>query len=260
MGVSVLDTGAQGPVAVLLPDGPCFSDHLAALSQLLAPDLRVICVDLPGNGFCRPRVGYDYSFESGAAVLNLVMDELRIQRAVISASCVNCHYAIRAAEQDPARWAGLVLHQAVTEAQLVEWARRTLPRTIMTPLAGQVFAQIATRRMIRTWFRRALPPGVDPTELTTRSLYDRRHGACFCIASLAQALASEPSRRDGYPELTAPVQLVWGAADPTHIGTNWGLLPQLLPSCSVRILDDVGHFPEIESAAHTATLLRGLSQ
>ena len=37
-------------------------------------------------------LGHDYSFESGGALLNQLMDELRIQRAVLSASCVNCHW------------------------------------------------------------------------------------------------------------------------------------------------------------------------
>lgn len=50
----VLDTGGPKNPLLIVPDGPCVIEHYADLIDLLSPDFRVVCFDLPGFGFSYP--------------------------------------------------------------------------------------------------------------------------------------------------------------------------------------------------------------
>jgi pimeloyl-ACP methyl ester carboxylesterase len=257
-GVNVFDTGGSGPTAVLVPDGPCVADHFVELISILSPEFRVICIEMPGNGGSLPSLGYDYAFATGGHLLNEVISQLRIYDAVLSASCVNSHYALSAGATCPDRWVGIVLHQAIPIPELQRWGRRTLPGALNMPILGQLVAAIYRNRMTGQWFHKALPPGISPTHLEAVAAERRRLGSCFCIASLCQAVLAERDPSGTYRDLASPVHLICGTADPTHRGTDWDSLARLLPNCSVSRLDGVGHFPEIERAAVTAASLKTL--
>ncbi len=59
--IRVLDTGGHKHPLLIVPDGPCVIEHYADLIDLLSPDFRVVCLDLPGFGFSYPSLKYDFS-------------------------------------------------------------------------------------------------------------------------------------------------------------------------------------------------------
>ena len=64
--IRVLDSGSGKPCIVFVPDGPNVIEHYERLSELLAPDYRVVCFDMPGFGFSLPSSSYTHSLDQGA--------------------------------------------------------------------------------------------------------------------------------------------------------------------------------------------------
>jgi pimeloyl-ACP methyl ester carboxylesterase len=70
-----------------------------------------------------------------------------------------------------------------------------------------------------------------------------RSGALFCLASLTQAWfpgSPRPAEPVGQPTV-----LLWGAADRTHRLSPPGF--PAIPHGRLVVVDDAGHFPELEA-------------
>jgi 3-oxoadipate enol-lactonase len=105
--INYTDTGGQGPAVVFshgfLMDQTMFDRQVAAL----APDYRVIAWDQRGHGSTRATGEFTY-WDSAADVLAL-LDQLRVERAVLAGMSQGGFLSLRAALTAPDRVRALVL-------------------------------------------------------------------------------------------------------------------------------------------------------
>jgi len=231
------------PCIVFTPDGPNVVAHYRRLIDLLTPQFRVVCFDMPGFGFSLPAADYKHTLEQGARVVLAVLDQLQIARATLAFSCANGLYAIRAAQLAPPRIAGLVLSQTPSLAAMQAWAYRMIPRPLRMPVAGQLLTWLARRKLAQLWYRSALPAQTDIASFqeTAGQAFDA--GACFCLASVVQGLLRETTLG---AIVDIPCTLIWGGQDRSHRTTLPESLLESLPQLDILRFADCGHFPDLE--------------
>lgn len=240
----VLDTGGNGPVLLMVPDGPNVIEHHAAVIERLAPHARVICFDMPGFGYSRPPLGYAHTLDQGAQAVLTVMDALGVDVASLLFSCANGFYAIAAARLAPRRIRRLLLCQTPGISAMPAWTLRNVPRPIRTPLVGQILMRGARRKFAHTWYGMAMPEKPQRNEFRSIADHALTHGGCFCLAGVVQGLSHATAAQ--LTGVKQPTTLLWGDADRSHKHTRAESLLELLPHAQVRHLPDCGHFPDLE--------------
>lgn len=255
--VAVLDTGFRAGAGkgcvVLVPDGPNVIEHHERLIALLAPQVRVICFEMPGFGHSLPSRTYRHSLDDGASAIVGVLDALDVRRATLALSCANGFYALRAALGAPGRFASLVLAQTPSLEAMHAWTGRTIPRPIRVPVVGQVVAWLYRGKAAHGWYRTALPRSTDPGPWQAIAKRALANGACFCLAGVVQGLAREDDR--SLAGLTLPVTVVWGEQDRSHRATDPGSVLANLPQAEIIRFSDCGHFPDLEAPERFARIV-----
>jgi pimeloyl-ACP methyl ester carboxylesterase/lysophospholipase L1-like esterase len=265
----VRDTGGPDdprPVVIVMPDSPNVLEHHESTFRTLGPDFRVIGLEMPGAGYtdlrpdAAPSGQFDFSLRAGATWILDVMRERGIQKAIVTASCVNGLYAATAAVQAPHRVVALVLCQTPSVAQLQAWARRTIPWVLRNRLTGDLLLRLVRRRVAGWWYGRALGINAPPELRATFADIARegfRAGGTWRLAPLITAIRSESdvTLRD----LDTPTTVLWGDDDRTHrrVWTD----PESLPGTRKRTLRlATGHFPELEDPERFADEVRAMAR
>lgn len=240
--VRLRDSGGPGPVVVLACDPPNVLEHYDEVYVALAPDRRVVCLEMPGFGFSRPAPGFRFGPDDYTDVVEEVLDHLGTGPGTLAFGCVWAYVAVRLAARRPDLVRALVLGQAPSWADETAWARRIDGTGVVRTLfVGQAVLALAPGPIAERWYRTALAPGrpVEPFVRPARAAL--RSGALFCLASFTQAWFPGPP-----PEtVRQPAVLLWGAADRTH-RTSTPALPAV-PHARLLVVDDAGHFPELEA-------------
>lgn len=247
-----IDTGGQGAVILITPDGPNVVEHYGALVAALSTQARVICFDMPGFGFSVPGAGYSHSLDQGAAAVLAVLDHFGVARATLAFSCANGFYALRVAQMAPARVAGLVLSQTPSLRAMHAWADRTVPRPLRIPVLGQLLNWLLRERAALGWYRKALPRGADaaPFQAVARTAF--RCGACFSLAGVVQGLSKETHAT--FEAIAVPCVVLWGTQDRSHRTTDPRSLLSHLPHAEWIEMPGCGHFPDLEADAFAGLL------
>jgi pimeloyl-ACP methyl ester carboxylesterase len=255
----VLDTGGDKPALLLAPDGPCVVEHYAPLIESLREQFRVVCADLPGFGFSRPRGDYAHTLRDGADVLLALLDALRIERATLALSCVNGFYAIAAAKLAPQRVTRLVLAQTPDFAAMRAWTAAMVPAPIAVPVVGQLLNRVTCRKIAHGWLRVAVADRTRRGAMQQVADHALCSGGCYCFAGVVQGMmrtrADEPLLHD----VRVPATLVWGRLDRSHKATDPQSIRRHLPQARV-VEVDTGHFPDLEAPGEYARLLSPLDR
>lgn len=253
--IRVYDSGGDKPCIVLSPDGPNVIEHYAELIALLTPHYRVLCFDMPGFGFSAPGKRYDHSLQRGAKAILELLDQLAVAKATLALSCANGFYAIRVAQIAPQRVERLVLSQTPSLEAMHRWTDRVVPRVLKVPLLGQVLSRLFRMKMATAWYRIALPRNTNAEPFRSVSHQSLRCGGCFSLAGVVQGLLRES------PESTrlqgVPCTVLWGLQDRSHKLTEPTAILHDVPHAHVVVLEDCGHFPDLESPER---LVRALLQ
>ena len=248
----VRDTGGKGPVVVMVPDGPNVIEHHAEVIDRLAPHARVICFDMPGFGWSRPRASYDHTVTQGAATVLAAMDALDVREASLLFSCANGFYAMAAARAAPTRIRRLLLCQTPGLASMPAWTARNVPKPLRTPVVGQLLMRGVRRKLAHTWYGMSMPDKPQRAEFRATAQHALEHGACFCLAGVVQGLS-----RGTEAELAGvkqPTMLLWGDADRSHKHTRAESLLNLLPHAQIMHFPECGHFPDLEEPRRYAEI------
>ncbi len=241
----VFDSGGQKPVIVSAPDGPNVIEHHEKLIKKLSKQFRVICFEFPGVGYSYPIFDHDYSFNRSAKIIINIMDILKIDRAVLSFSCSNGFYAIRAAELAPERFIHLFASQTPSIRSMKSWTDSTIPKILTYPIVGQMINAFAEKKLASKWYKAALPLTTDKTEYQSIALNSLNNGGCFCLSSLVQGLKREVG--SVLINVEVPSTQVWGNLDYSHSRTDNRTILEHLPNCEIIEFDECGHFPELEA-------------
>ena len=249
----VLDTGEQKPILINVPDGPNVIEHHEDLITRLSKNYRVICFELPGTGFSYPIGSHDYTLEKSANILLNLMDVLKIERAVLAFSCSNGFYAIKAAQLHPERFIHLFLAQTPSLLSMKNWVKKTIPKILTYPIAGQLINAFLEKKLAYNWYRAALPRTTDKTEYQHKALNALQNGACFCLSGLVQGLKKDLNA--SLQSLEIPATQIWGNQDFSHRETDPTSLLEHLPNCELVRFENCGHFPELENTIDYVKLI-----
>jgi pimeloyl-ACP methyl ester carboxylesterase/lysophospholipase L1-like esterase len=264
----VRDTGCEGHrghAVIVMPDSPNVLEHHESTFHTLGREFRVVGLEMPGAGYTdlEPRAAsdgtFDFSLRAGATWILDVLNELKIEKAIVTASCVNGLYAAAAAMRDPDRIGALVLCQTPSVTQLQVWAKRTIPWVLRNRLVGDPVLRLMRRRLAASWYGRALGINASPDmrarfEDVARAGF--RNGATWRLAPLMTAIGAE--RDDALHGLDTPTTLLWGDDDQTHRRT-WTDPGSLRGSRMQRLRIATGHFPELEDPETFANAVRAMA-
>ncbi len=261
----VRDAGGDGTVVVVMPDSPNVLEHHESSFRVLGRDFRVVGLEMPGAGYTDLHApaggrgagrGFDYSLAAGARWILDVLTALDVERAILTASCVNGLYAAMAAQMAPDRVDALVLCQTPSLAQLKTWAQAQIPAPLRNKVVGDLIVRVARRPLAARWYRQVVAPSAttdDRLWFEDLAYEGFRYGSTWRLAPLVDALMREPDDRIG--ELEPPTYLLWGGSDGSHLkaGTDPATAPG--PPAATRSVA-TGHFPDLEDPDTFALAVR----
>lgn len=248
------DTGPRGAPPVLFLHGFGSSLHTwEEVAQGLAPDFRVIRIDLPGFGLTGADPSGDYTDERAAVILLALLRRLEIGRVALAGSSMGGRIAWRFAAAHPERVARLVLMAPDGFASpgigyggppRVPLLMRALPYTLPDALLRPSLA----------------PAYADPATLT-EALF-QRYRAMMLAPGVRSAILDRMARHVLQPpepllaRITLPVLLLWGEQDRMVPLSNAQDYLRALPDARLVRLPDIGHVPMEEAPALVVRALR----
>ncbi|MFF3854501.1 alpha/beta fold hydrolase [Micromonospora sp. NPDC002575] len=252
----------DGPPVVLLHGiGRTLADF-AELHERLAPDHRVISVDLAGHGGSAP-LDEPHTLPALARATADCLDALGVPGpAHLLGNSLGGAVAMRLAVDDPARAASLVLvgsagfGREVTVA-LRLLAVRPLGRLLLRP------SRAVTRRVERALFHDRRH--VTAARLAAAMTAARRPHAARVMRELVGSLGTwrgvaAPWRQellDAVARLDLPVLVVWGDRDLILPAAHLDAARARLPRARTHLFADTGHLPQVERAEEFHRLVTG---
>ncbi len=260
--VHLRDEGPRNdPLPIVLLHGTSASLHTwEGWVRALRTQRRVITFDLPGFGLTGPFAGRykpdDYHGDTYARFVLDLLDQLRVQRAVLGGNSLGGEVAWRVAAMAPQRVASLVLVDAVGPAftpreiplgfqvarlpvlgRISEWV---LPRSLVTQSVASVYGDPArvTPELVDRYF-----------ELTLREGNRRALGL-----RLQQMVAGEDA--DRLARLSQPTLILWGGRDQLIPLASGQQMHQAIRGSQLVVFDDLGHVPQEEDPARTVLAVK----
>ncbi|MCC7380231.1 MAG: alpha/beta fold hydrolase [Deltaproteobacteria bacterium] len=213
-----------------------------AVAPKLARHRRVVMLDLPGHG----RSGYPpgpYPPRRLAASVVDVLDTLGIERAILIGNSIGGAAAIEVALYAPERTAGLVLIGSPGGRSIPE----PLQRLAVTWTAPRHLATISPRALRTAWWVAATGTST-AADVVIEDLVAARLDPSWPqrAEALSSALALVTRFEPVLRRVRAPALVVQGASDRIVPEETGVALSSALPEGELAVLDDCGHFPELD--------------
>jgi pimeloyl-ACP methyl ester carboxylesterase len=243
--VSYVEMGSGPPVVLIHGLSGCWQNWLETIPHL-ARAHRVIAVDLPGFGRSElPEA--DISIPGYGRFIDAFLTEVGLDRTALVGSSMGGLIAAQTAAAFPARVERLVLVSAPGLGR-----PQRLPEGVDAgrPFIARLVPYARFAGHVGALRRLALARLVAHPELIGKQIVMESAGGMGkpgVQAALRSVLTYDfrPHVRD----ITAPVLLIWGAADrvvPPHVAERY---QQAMPAATKVILPDTGHAPMIERPA-----------
>lgn len=254
--LAYVELGAkQGKPVVLIHGYTDSARDWVPLVPYLAPDLRLILVDIRGHGSsskpecCYTRVDFAYD-------IKLLLDHLRIQRADIVGHSLGSIIAQTFAEVWPERTDRVVLIASTGG-----------PKAGMPPKQPKFDFAASIRSLkepidpnspfIVEWW--ASPTPVDQDFIRRERGDSAKIPLRVWRAVLDQGFALK-DLQDTLPRLVAPTLLIWGSEDPIMEEDVRQTLREALPQAQVKVFDGLGHNPFWEDPKAVAASINAFLQ
>lgn len=244
----VREAGDGDWTVITAPDPPNVLEHLDPLFEELTPHLNLLAYELPGFGYSR-LLGTQPSLDVQTETLIELIESWVEGRCALAIPCIGGLIAHRAATRRPDLVDALVLIQTPDWHEAHNWSRRIDPMELLhKPLIGQLLNRLGRRWLTRSWYNTALGPDEDPDQYILQAKKSFDDGARFPLAQAFQTLLAE---KDGdasrAPQSTL---IVWGDADRSYRSDAYTSSEHLIQneqSVQSVVLEDVGHFPDLEA-------------
>jgi pimeloyl-ACP methyl ester carboxylesterase len=256
--LSLIEAG-QGPATLLIHGLGGSKVSFLPTVAALAPERRVISVDLPGFGDSdKPiRAAYDPPYFASAMIA--LLDALELERADVVGNSMGGRVALELGLQHPGRVGRLALL-----APSLAWLRNrpwALPLKLIVPQLGLI--QPAPRALIERVVALAVPAGED--EWTTAGVdeflraYLTPRGRSAFYTAARNIYLEEPHGPHGFwtelPSLAAPSLFIWGERD-TLVPRGFARhVREALPR-SEHLELSCGHLPQLEAPRETHAAIR----
>jgi pimeloyl-ACP methyl ester carboxylesterase len=255
--IHVRDEGRRDrPVLVLVPGLHSPLQVWEPWVARLQDDLRLVSIDLPGQGLSDSWPRDDYSVAGLDGLVTEVTQALGIGRFSIAGHSMSGALAWRYALAHPDRIEKIILVSA--GGIVVDGAGPILTfRLLASPVVGPVARQLMARPFVRS----TLETSFADDDLVTDAMVDRYfetiNGAGHRATlgkRLRYLLSYEPiARLDG---VTVPTLILWGDEDALRPVVYAGLFHHRIRGSVLRVYPRVGHFPMEEAPDATAAAVR----
>ena len=218
----------------------------------LSEQFRVIAVDLKGFGFSGKPDG-DYARRAQADLVIRLLDQLKIDRAILCGNSMGGEISMHAAVRHPDRVSALIL--ANSSGVTVSGGGSVTPGVAQWPVIGPAIAALAltTDSLVRDGLRQCFYDKSLVTDEQVAAYYrplKTRHGQRAAYLARAQAAIDPIEPEIG--KIRQPTLIIWGAEDeliPLEAGRK---LNSLIAGSRLVVFDKCGHVPQAEMPARFA--------
>ena len=256
-------TGGSGAPLVLLHTVRTQAEHFRRLIPLIQENYTVYALDLPGMGYSEIVPGASYDEPAMRAGVERLLTHLDLHDVTLLGESMGAVLALTAAADLPDRVRRVV---AVNPYDYAGGIARSslLARLIVTgviaPGAGPLLARLEPKPFMRAILTGGLGDRTAlPEDYLDELLRVGRHPGYPTVArGVYRNLPSLIAARARYPEVTAPVHLVYGEKDwsrPSDRQAN----RRLLPDADFTQVPGAGHFIALERPDVPAGLLNAFA-
>jgi pimeloyl-ACP methyl ester carboxylesterase len=250
--ITYLQKGS-GPVLLLIHGMAGDLDTWRSVIDPLAANATVLAVDLPGHGSSSP-AGGDYSLGSLASFLRDVLVALGHDRATLIGHSLGGGIAMQFSYQFPEMTERLVLTSSGglgLEVSAVLRAASLPGASLFLSATAEATRRVSgvAGRMMRA-AHSPLSPGVEELARGYGSLADVDRRAAFLGTVRSVVGLGGQSVHAGdrlYLTEGLPVLLIWGEEDLIIPVAHARAAHELMPSSTLEIFQNVGHFPQVEA-------------
>jgi pimeloyl-ACP methyl ester carboxylesterase len=256
-------TGGTGAPLVMVHTVRTQAEHFRHLIPLVSERYTVYALDLPGMG--HSEIVPDASYEEPAmrAAVKRLLTQLDLRDVTLLGESMGAVLALTTAADLPERVRRVVAINAYDYAGGIARSgllARLIITGVLAPGVGRYFAGLEPKPVMRAVLRGGL---VDKAALQADYVDEllaggRRPGYPVVARAVYASLPSLVAARSLYPEVTAPVHLIYGAKDwsrPSDREAN----RQLLPSAEFIQVPKAGHFIALERPDVPADLLNSVA-
>ena len=256
-------TGGTGPPLVLLHTVRTQAEHFQQLIPLVQERYTVYALDLPGMGYSQIVPGASYDEPAMRTAVKRLITQLNLRDVTLLGESMGAVLALTTAADLPDRVWRVVAVNAYDYAGGIERSgllARLVVTGVLAPGVGRIVAGVEPKPILRA----VLSGGVvDKTALREDYVDEllevgRRSGYPTVARAVYANLPSLIAARSRYPDVTAPVHLIYGEYDwsrPSDRRAN----RQLLPAAQSTEVLRAGHFIALERPDVPAKLLNSVA-
>ncbi|MEU0026196.1 alpha/beta hydrolase [Streptomyces sp. NPDC006335] len=257
-----LKAGSGAPL-VLLHTVRTQAEHFRLLIPLIADRYTVYALDLPGMGYSEIVPGASYDEPAMRAGVERLLTELDLHDVTLVGESMGAVLALTAAADLPERVRRVVAVNTYDFAGGIARSSllaRVVVSGVLAPGVGPVIAGVEPKPALR----KILQGGLGDRSALREDYVDellkvgKRPGYPAVARAVYQALPSLIAARSRYPEVKAPVHLVYGEKDWSR-PSDREADKRLLPGADFTQVPEAGHFIALERPDVLADLLNAVA-
>jgi len=248
----------DGPIIILIHGFMASLFDFDKWQPFLEKDFRVVRLDMPGMGLTGSYPSIDHSLAGRAGFLKEFMDAIQVERAHVVGHSLGGATAWVFALMYPETTASLTLIAAAGFDQSSEPRLKPLGfRLAETPLIRLMVRYTGSRSLVR----QALSKLVNDPAVIDEQWVDRAYEMSRMADNRASILALRPftppyDALETLSDIKAATLIMWGQNDYLIPLRHAHLFKNHIQHATLVTYSDVGHYPQIEQAEHSARQLR----
>jgi pimeloyl-ACP methyl ester carboxylesterase len=243
-------SGGMGPPLVLLHTVRTQAEHFRHLIPLVRERYTVYALDLPGMGYSQIVPGASYEEPAMREAVKSLITRLDLRDVTLLGESMGATLALTTAADLPERVRRVVAINAYDYAGGIARSSllaRFVVTGVLAPGVGQTVAGVEPKPIVRAVLRGGLgnTAALRDDYLEELLKVGRRPGYPVVARAVYGNLPSLIAARTRYPEISAPVHLIYGEKDwsrPSDRQAN----KQLLPAAEFVQVPGAGHFIVLE--------------
>nr|NYT99454.1 alpha/beta hydrolase [Stenotrophomonas sp. SbOxS2] len=252
-------SGGMGPPLVLLHTVRTQAEHFRHLIPLVQGRYTVYALDLPGMGYSQIVPGASYEEPAMREAVKSLITRLDLRDVTLLGESMGATLALTTAADLPERVRRVVAINAYDYAAGIKRSS-LLARFVVTgalaPVVGQAIAGVQPKPIVRAVLRAGLgeKAALRDDYLDELLKVGRRPGYPVVARAVYGNLPSLIAARARYPEVKAPIHLIYGETDWSRLSDRQAN-KQLLPAADFLQVPGAGHFIVLERPDVAAKVL-----
>jgi pimeloyl-ACP methyl ester carboxylesterase len=254
-----LKAGSGGPL-VMLHTVRTQAEHFRRLIPLVADRYTVYALDLPGMGYSEIVAGASYQEPAMRAGVERLITDLDLRDVTLVGESMGAVLALTTAADLPERVRRVLAVNPYDYADGIKRANiiaRFVITGVLAPGVGPVFARLEYKPLLRAVMRGGVvdAAALRPDYVEELAQVGHRPGYPTVARAVYRSLPSLIAARSRYPEVKAPIHLVYGEQDWSRRSDRQANR-QLLPTAQFTQVPRAGHFIALEMPDVLADLLK----